>query len=413
MFRKKESLLKLSALTLAVAMLSNGVGAVDAQGKSLRQQAGINAAIAANKYALAKNAAMLSDLRADEAEAIAKKDNKPAKPNGNTAENTGNSNNAGNTGNAGNSSSGNTGNSGSSSSGNSGSSAGKAEKLPDTYGKFDPSVYGYTGADKVSYWKNINPDVIGYLRVPGTNISYPVVQNTYDINYYLHKNIYTGADKVSYWKNINPDVIGYLRVPGTNISYPVVQNTYDINYYLHKNIYGNSDRYGVVWTNTDTNSSGSSATMSDNTVLYGHNWKNVSANPRVKSPNDIMFEQLTSYHYADMGRTYPYIYYTSLEEEMTFVIFATFYTEVDFNYIQTEGANDYIINEALSRSRNTFGVDVNGDDKIITLSTCTRAYGKSDRQRFVVMARMLRPGETIAPIDVQYNPNHKQPSNLW
>ncbi len=223
---------------------------------------------------------------------------------------------------------------------------------------------------------------------------------------------YSGQDKISYWKGINPDVFAYLRIPGTNISHPVVQNTSDINYYLHRNIYGQYDTMGVLWTNTDTRSGGTSSDMSDNTVIYGHNWTNYSAQPAITRASDKMFGQLTSFHYENMCRSYPYFYYSTPFEEMTFKIFAVFYTELAFDYIRTDGNNDAIISEALRRSRHNFNVDVNGTDKIITLSTCTRAYGKTENQRFVVMGRLLRPGEKIEPVEVNYNPNHQQP-NVW
>lgn len=223
---------------------------------------------------------------------------------------------------------------------------------------------------------------------------------------------YTGSDKLSYWKNYNSDTIGYLHIPGTNISHAVVQNTSDVNYYTKRGYDKQASYYGVLWTNPDTNSSGSSSSMSPNTVIYGHNWTNYSSTPRIRSSADIMFGQLTSYHYANMCRSYPYFYYTTSAETMTFKIFATFYTDLSFNYIQTNGDMSYIINEAKARSRNKFDVDVNSSDKIITLSTCTRAYGSTSNQRFVVMGRLLRAGETISPVNVEYNPNHKQPS-VW
>ena len=225
-------------------------------------------------------------------------------------------------------------------------------------------------------------------------------------------NGYTGQDRISYWQSINPDVFAYIRIPGTNISYPVVQNTQDINYYLSLDIYKNYSKNGVIWTNPDTHSGGTSATLSDNTVLYGHNWTNYSANPAIGRPGDVMFAQLTAFQYENMCRSYPYIYYSTPSEEMVFKIFANFYTDLSFYYIGTDGYNSQIISEALQRSRCKFDVDVNANDKILTLSTCTRAYGKTNNQRFVVMARLLRPGEKIEPVEVNYNPNHKQP-NVW
>ena len=69
-----------------------------------------------------------------------------------------------------------------------------------------------------------------------------------------------------------------------------------------------------------------------------------------------------------------------------------------------------IVNGARSRSRHNFDVEVTTSDKILTLSTCTRAYGASDQQRFVVMARLLREGEQVKAITVTDNPNPVLPS---
>lgn len=223
---------------------------------------------------------------------------------------------------------------------------------------------------------------------------------------------YSGRDKLAYWQSINNDTIAYLRVPGTNINYAVVQNNQDVNYYTALGYDKQPNRNGVLWTNPNTNSAGSSAAMSSNTVIYGHNWTNYGTYPRIGSSGDVMFGQLTAYHHLSMAKSYPYFYYSTAAEEMTFKIFACFYTEPQFQYIQTEGATQSIVSEALLRSRHNFNTDVNGNDKIITLSTCTRAYGATENQRFVVMGRLLRPGETISEVNVVAAPNHKQPS-VW
>ncbi len=223
----------------------------------------------------------------------------------------------------------------------------------------------------------------------------------------------SGADKIAYWRGVNSDVVGWLRVPGTNIDWPIVQNVYDVNYYTHLGYDKQYSYNGVIWTTPSTRTSASESGLSSNTVIYGHNWTNYGASPRIGYSGDVMFAQLTGYHWLSMAQSYPYFYYSTAEGgEFTVKIFACFYTELAFNYIASEGDMSYIINEARRRSRHSFDVDVNASDKIVTLSTCTRAYGKTSNQRFVVMGRLLRPGESIGPVTVTSNPNHKQPS-VW
>ena len=152
--------------------------------------------------------------------------------------------------------------------------------------------------------------------------------------------------------------------------------------------------------------------MSKNTVLYGHNWTNISANPRIGNEDDVMFAQLTSYHHLDFAKEHHYVYFNSLHKDMVWVVFAAFYTHINFNYIEpnpTDAEFKNIINGAKERSEHIFDVDVNTSDKILTLSTCTRAFGKSDKQRFVVMARLLRDGESLSNISISKNPNPRRP----
>lgn len=221
----------------------------------------------------------------------------------------------------------------------------------------------------------------------------------------------SGAANIPQWKAINADVRGWIKVPNTNISYPVVVGP-DNNYYANLGYYKEQSRDGVIWADSGTKF-GKKADISRNTVLYGHNWTNYSANPRIGNANDRMFAQLTAFHHLNFAQKTPYIQYSTEDESMVFKVFAVFYTEVDFNYISSDPEDPnflYIIQEAQRRSRFTYDVDVNTTDKILTLSTCTRAYGPSDRQRFVVMARLLRDGEEITPVTITDNPNHKKPT---
>ena len=244
-----------------------------------------------------------------------------------------------------------------------GSSSSGSQTTASNWGTFDPSTVGSSGKANIASWKAKNSDVVGWLRIPNTNINYPVV--------------------------VGPDNL-YYSAKG-----------YDKNY----------SYYGVIWADSDTKF-GTSSQISQNTVLYGHNWTNYTANPFIARASDIMFGQLPSFHYLNFCKSTPYIHYSTESEEMTWKVFAVFYTEESFNYIVSDpGASglQYIINEAKARSLHDFAVDVNSSDKILTLSTCTRAYGQTSQQRFVVMARLMRPGETITEVSITPNTDFKRP----
>lgn len=250
------------------------------------------------------------------------------------------------------------------SSGSSGESSAAAAPAS-AAGTFDPSIMGNSGFSNIPNYKQINADVKGWLNIPGTNINYPVLHDE--------------------------------RVLTTN----------PVHYYLDKDIYKQQSKNGVIYADPAVKF-GTSSEMSKNTVLFGHNWTNYSANPRIGNAADVMFGQLTAFHHLEFARSHPYLYYSTAEQEMRWVIFAAFYTDINFNYITAnpdEAGFISTVSGAKARSRFNYDVTVTTADKILTLSTCTRAYGQSDRQRFVVMARLMRPDETFVPIEVVTNPN--------
>lgn len=226
----------------------------------------------------------------------------------------------------------------------------------------------------------------------------------------------SGKVNISTHKAVNGDVKGWLRIPGTNINYPVLYdnriidqgNGVKTHYYINRDLYKQVSRDGVIYAPPGTRF-GKSTELSRNTVLFGHNWTNYTTVPVVDRDSDVMFAQLASFHYLNFAKSHPYVYYSTEDAEMTWVIFAAFYTDVKFNYITPDMDDEMfaaVVNGAKSRSRHNYDVEVAYSDKILTMSTCTRMYGPSANQRFVVMARMMRPGESVQnAVKIEANPN--------
>lgn len=221
----------------------------------------------------------------------------------------------------------------------------------------------------------------------------------------------------------NKDVVGWIYVPKTNINYPVLQHPTDSDFYNNKNyekLENKNKAYGfpgVIWIESGCNFK-SKDSLSENTVYYGHNWENYTNNPKKDDFRDIMFSQLNSFHHYDYAKERPYIWVSTLSENIALKIFAVFYTEDEFQYNiinPNEEQKKHIIQEALSRSRFIYNSPVYLSDKIFTFSTCTRAYGKGRAdQKFVIMARPLRAEENIndkLPDNyITEHKNHKEPT---
>ncbi len=221
----------------------------------------------------------------------------------------------------------------------------------------------------------------------------------------------SGVENIPSWQAKNSDVVGWIKIPNTNIDYPVVVGP-DNLYYEALGYDKQADKNGVIWADSDTYFGGGRS-LSKNNILYGHNWTNVTNNPKIGDPSDVMFAQLASFHHLDFAQNTPYIYYSTENTEMVWQIFAVFYTEIDFNYIVSDGSSDYmsnVISEAKARSLHNYDVSVNSSDKILTLSTCTRAYGSSADQRYVVMAKLMDPSEAIVPVAITENADFIRPT---
>lgn len=72
-----------------------------------------------------------------------------------------------------------------------------------------------------------------------------------------------------YWLSVNPDVAGWITVPGTSIDHPIVQaRKGEGGFYLSHGLDRSSDPMGCAFLDSGC----SNGLDSPNCVVYGHNW---------------------------------------------------------------------------------------------------------------------------------------------
>ncbi|MCL2579887.1 MAG: class B sortase [Oscillospiraceae bacterium] len=235
---------------------------------------------------------------------------------------------------------------------------------------------------------------------------------------------------------VNSDVKGWLVIPNTNITHPITLSTADNNYYLYRDWRGNNYAGRLNWQNWNqfpdtasyldfrTRLGNSWANSSRNINIYGHNWNNLRHPLRIGNhPGFSMFAQLKSYTDINFATSNPHIYFSTGDMEGIWRVFAVGYahtTPMFFynNPNPSREATETLISEWRARSHINFNVPVSADDRLLTLTTCTRVHGTTDTQRFVVVARLLRPGEsendvvTATPNTNIRHPDFTQPTRL-
>jgi len=196
----------------------------------------------------------------------------------------------------------------------------------------------------------------------------------------------------------NEDLLGWIKVDGTPIDYPVMQAE-DNFYYLYREFDGVETKKGSIFA--DSKCTFTSRTRPANTILYGHNISDGS-----------MFAKLTEYYPWKHGAAtlsqytnYPTVQFDTIWEEGTYKIFAAIYVNTMeehgevFKYykqrtIRNEGQFYEYIAKIMDRSVFYTDVDLEYGDELLTLSTCYYPLGKEVDSRFVVFARRVREGES-------------------
>ena len=192
-------------------------------------------------------------------------------------------------------------------------------------------------------------------------------------------------------------VMGWVRVQGTNIDYPVLY-AQDSNYSL------NDVDISFAWTNS------SSTTLNDRVILHGHNIRNVSSKPLLNEKEFNDFEHLPSFLYYSFVKQNKYIQYTINNKNYLYKLYAvSMMDESEFYYDENMDSKTKkaYIKESIEDSYFNFDIDVNSSDKLITLVTCTRFFGQKGTI-IKLDARMVREDEKVINYKVSKNDSYKK-----
>ena len=197
--------------------------------------------------------------------------------------------------------------------------------------------------------------------------------------------------------------IGWLRVQGTNIDAPIIK--YDSMEGMEE-----VNKEDFLWNEYPEEK------IQKRVNIQGHNILNLSAKPEVGLDYFTRFENLMSFVYIDFAKENQYIQYTVDGENYLYQIFAVYFDEV-YNldlYNPDEYSDEEVeefIQRSLDKSLYKYDVEVNKNEKVISLITCTRMYG-NDKKQFLVVGKMIDSNSKTTNYKVEENSNYKEVKNL-
>ena len=203
--------------------------------------------------------------------------------------------------------------------------------------------------------------------------------------YYSYKKDLEFKEKIAEYdfdklKEINTDIVGFIEVDNTNISYPVVKSS-DNSYYLNHSYKKEKNNIGSIFLDYRNDLDN----LSKNNIIYGHG--------RLDNTMFGSLNNLLDSNNLDSKESY-YITLSTPKSIMTFKIFSVYTIPKEGYYIKTYFSSNKYFKEFLEtimkRSIYNFNTDVSTNDKILTLSTCKDNFGK----RVVVHAKLLKKEET-------------------
>ncbi len=197
----------------------------------------------------------------------------------------------------------------------------------------------------------------------------------------------TKTEKYKRLKKQNPELIGWIKIPGTPVSYPVMYSSYDPEKYLDTDFEGNYSMSGLPFAAAESSIPAlPGVSRYSNTLIYGHHMQDGS-----------MFGTLTEYENQKFYEQHKMIIYDRIYddgsyEEQEYEVISAFKTEIGngfeyYRYANIGSKEEF--REYLSMVR-MFDVpgsenNLNKVDELLTLSTCSyHVRGKGGR--FVVVA---------------------------
>ena len=190
--------------------------------------------------------------------------------------------------------------------------------------------------------------------------------------------------------------LGWLQVEGTNIDIPI----------LDSSAADQEIEYSFAWLSPLYQKGG------NRKVIIGHNVLNVSNKPMYPNKELRDFEELLAFTYYDFAQKNLFVQFNDWEDtDSVYVIYAIgFYTygiDDSRSYMDNTLLDKYI-KGVKDNSLYKYDIDVNKNDTLLTLKTCTRYFGLANNQVLQIDLRKVRKNESVDKVKVTKTKIYKE-----
>lgn len=175
-------------------------------------------------------------------------------------------------------------------------------------------------------------------------------------------------------KKINPDTVGWIKVNGTKINYPFV-HTNDNEYYLKHTFDKTSNKKGWVFLDFRNDIEN----LSENTILYAHVLVNNQMFGSMRKVIKPSWYNNKNNHIITVATPSGTRHFKAFSSYI--ILPESYYITTNF---KTEDEFKIFIDTIKQRSVYNYGIDVNINDKILTLSSCY-----DNEKRMVLHAKLI------------------------
>ena len=177
-----------------------------------------------------------------------------------------------------------------------------------------------------------------------------------------------------YWRQVNPNVVGWVTVPGTNVNGPIVlAPANDPDYYLKHDVYGEPNLYGCLYL--DASCAAAGLLGSRNAVVYGHNMSLMDGS---------MFTALARYANAAYAADHAEMLVQTPDEKKACPVLFASVVDASAETTRTQFENDADFDAWYGEQAAKASVTLRGEVPESVVTFCTCSYSRWSNERTLV-----------------------------